>query len=342
MDRADGASATPVIAVANLKGGAGKTTTAVFLANLFAQRVKTLLVDADPQGSALAWASACDLDCATVAMPGASLHETIGDVAASYGCVVVDTPPGHLPIVRSALMAASLTVVPLQPTKLDVSRAGAMVQLAQEAREAGGRFALRFLLTRTRARTRSITEIRGVLETGGLDLFGCDLLEQPAVGGALPAVEGLAAEEEGDLAGGAVGAVRAVHEVAPRLEGEVAADGAGGRLDGAGRAHRPARGGDRVRPLEHRRHQRARRDVVHEAAEERLALVLGVVPPRQRLVGAHQPQRDQPQPAPFEASQHLADQPALHRVRLHEDQRSLHGSSSLRSLRRPPARAPGA
>ena len=181
MDRATGASATPVVAVANLKGGAGKTTTAVFLANLFAQRVKTLLVDADPQGSALAWASACDLDCATVAMPGASLHETIGDVAASYGCVVVDTPPGHLPIVRSALMAASLTVVPLQPTKLDVSRAGAMVQLAQEAREAGGRFALRFLLTRTRARTRSISEIRGVLETGGLDLFGCEIPQREAI-----------------------------------------------------------------------------------------------------------------------------------------------------------------
>ncbi len=42
-----------VIAVANLKGGVGKTTSAVYLGHLYAARESTVLLDTDPQGSAL-------------------------------------------------------------------------------------------------------------------------------------------------------------------------------------------------------------------------------------------------------------------------------------------------
>jgi len=48
-----------VIAVLNQKGGVGKTTLTVHLATAMARRgEKVLLIDADPQGSALDWAAA--------------------------------------------------------------------------------------------------------------------------------------------------------------------------------------------------------------------------------------------------------------------------------------------
>jgi cellulose biosynthesis protein BcsQ len=43
------------LAVVNLKGGTGKTTSATALAMSLSARGRTLLIDADPQGSALAW-----------------------------------------------------------------------------------------------------------------------------------------------------------------------------------------------------------------------------------------------------------------------------------------------
>ena len=51
------------LALANLKPGTGKTTSAVWLAHVFAQaRNSVLLVDADRSGSALEWSDLAAMD----------------------------------------------------------------------------------------------------------------------------------------------------------------------------------------------------------------------------------------------------------------------------------------
>ena len=56
-------------AVVNLKGGTAKSTSAMFLAAALARRGRTLLVDCDPQGSALTWAEDAEADAAEHGIP---------------------------------------------------------------------------------------------------------------------------------------------------------------------------------------------------------------------------------------------------------------------------------
>ena len=110
---------TPVplrLAVANSKGGVGKTTTAVVLAEVLADDGPTLLVDADTQGSATAWhryATLGDMD-ATLG--------TLDAVSGWSGSVVIDTAPGGPELAREAYALVDLVIVPTSPMPADIVR----------------------------------------------------------------------------------------------------------------------------------------------------------------------------------------------------------------------------
>ena len=113
------------IAIVNLKGGTGKTITAVHLAAGLAEQGRTLLVDADPQGSALSWSEAAEgFPCHVIALPVRDLHRRVPGLSEGYDHVVIDTPPGEgdRGIVRSAVLAAEAVVVPMPPSTMDVNR----------------------------------------------------------------------------------------------------------------------------------------------------------------------------------------------------------------------------
>lgn len=108
------------LSVVNLKGGSGKTTSAVFIAHALQERgEQVLLVDADPQSSAIRWSELADWDLPTVALPTKNLHKQLpGITPREITCVVIDTPPLSLQagIVYSSVRASTQVVVPMAPT----------------------------------------------------------------------------------------------------------------------------------------------------------------------------------------------------------------------------------
>ena len=125
------------VAVANLKGGTAKTVTSYFLATALAERGRTLLVDCDPQGSALSWAEAAEEGGGTVPFEVVGLavkdvHRRVKGLAGDYEHVVLDTPPGEISIARSAMLAADTVLVAIPPTDIDVDRVMATLEFVAE------------------------------------------------------------------------------------------------------------------------------------------------------------------------------------------------------------------
>ena len=125
-----------VIAILNQKGGVGKTTLAVHLATALARKKRTvILLDADPQGSALDWAAARHGDplFPVVGLPKSSIHKELPALAANYELGIIDGPPRVEGVARSAIMAADLVLVPVQPSPYDVWAAKEIIDLLNEA-----------------------------------------------------------------------------------------------------------------------------------------------------------------------------------------------------------------
>lgn len=115
-----------VVTVANMKGGTGKTTSAVALATAAARRGHdVVVVDVDPQASAVAWAAeAGGLGYPVVRARKNEAARAIRHAAAEHDLVIVDTPPGEsdLRLVQAAAEAADVVVVPVAPSGLEVHR----------------------------------------------------------------------------------------------------------------------------------------------------------------------------------------------------------------------------
>jgi len=124
------------MSVLNQKGGAGKTTIAIHLAAaLSRQGAKVLLIDTDPQGTALDWSAIRSGEPAfpVIGLPKPVLHREVPTLAAGYDHVVIDGPPQVADITRSAIMASDLVLIPVQPSPYDIWGARAVVELLAEA-----------------------------------------------------------------------------------------------------------------------------------------------------------------------------------------------------------------
>lgn len=123
------------IAVISQKGGNGKTTLAIHLAALASESNKVILMDLDPQGSAIEWASRRgdrppDI---TPAHPAALAKEIERAGDEGYTFAVIDTAPHADHAALQAARAADLVVIPCRPATFDIAAIGATLDLCKLA-----------------------------------------------------------------------------------------------------------------------------------------------------------------------------------------------------------------
>ena len=136
-----------IIAIAGLKGGTGKTTTAIYLAASMHKRdIPVTVIDADSEKSALNWAMG-GLPYSVVEVEQ-KLGKQAKALKADGHMVVIDCSPNNRDVLLLAAMVADFVIVPTSVSGAEVNRLEATLDLLVEVEETRDKDLVHILLTR--------------------------------------------------------------------------------------------------------------------------------------------------------------------------------------------------
>ncbi len=118
------------VVVSNLKGGVGKTTSAVYLSAAAAARGydPVVLVDTDRQASSAEWLEERPVDGVTI-VEAPSERTLARAMGRNGGLRIVDTPPGDERLVQTAMNAADAVVIPTRAGGVEYSRVAVTLEM---------------------------------------------------------------------------------------------------------------------------------------------------------------------------------------------------------------------
>ena len=177
----------PVIAFANPKGGAGKTTTALLLATeLAAKKAAVTVIDADPEKWISQWGRLAGRP-ENITIISDVTEETVVDAieAAERDAqfVIVDLEGTASLMVSNAIGMADLVVIPIQGSSMDAKGGAKTIRLIRNQEEMSRRkIAHAVVLTRTSAAvtSRALRNVSEQLQAGGIEIFATSIVERAA------------------------------------------------------------------------------------------------------------------------------------------------------------------
>jgi chromosome partitioning protein len=155
------------LCIGNLKGGVGKTMTAVHVALGLSRNSRTLLVDADPeQPQAYEWSVTAEdwpvTRCTVVQNATRDLAKRVAPMLTDYEHVVFDVGPKNPALLRQAMMLSDDLIVPVAPSTGELRELPKTFDLASEI-DALHPLQVAVLLVQVRTATRSAGEARSLL-----------------------------------------------------------------------------------------------------------------------------------------------------------------------------------
>jgi chromosome partitioning protein len=185
-----------VIAVAQQKGGSGKTMLAAQFAVALAEGASVAVLDIDPQGSLTIWGklranapkAAQNLTIATIS--GWRLANEVEKLKAAHDFVLIDTPPVIDSDARRAIRGADLVLIPLNPAPPDLWAAEGTLKLAAEEKRKAA-----LIFNRAPAASRLRKRLEAEIAARGLILLDAALANRAGYANAF--ADGLGVTESG-------------------------------------------------------------------------------------------------------------------------------------------------
>lgn len=186
-----GERAVKVIALAQQKGGVGKSTLAIHMAVELVHRKKVVaIIDLDPQSSVAKWAGRRETEQPrVVASENAQLGKYLTNFKAErFDYVILDLPGRRAPAVTDGIKAADFVIIPARPLDMDIEASGETLGTVQRLRKPYA-----FVMSIAPARGTRTKDFATALETYGHTVLPVFVIERLALPDAI--AEGLGAAE---------------------------------------------------------------------------------------------------------------------------------------------------